>query len=234
MTTAELLFVAADQRELAGLLRRTAEVTVLRWPVEYARAGVLGGLPVILAANGVGRRRAAEALEFAVRHREIAGVVSAGYCGALRDGLAIGDIVVGSQIEHNGSRFSLRAPKAAPHCTMGPIASIDRVAQTADEKRALGERGAAAVEMEAAGIAEAAGRHGLPVYCVRAVTDLAHETFRLNLNAALRGRAHFSMAALLQQACWRPASGFTELARLYSRCRTAAYSLGEFLAACRF
>jgi nucleoside phosphorylase len=113
------------------------------------------------------------------------------------------------------------------------MASIDRVAQTAAEKGALRARGAGAVEMEAAGVAEAAGRLNLPVYCIRSVTDLAGESFALDFNAALREDGRFDAARILLQAVRKP-SAFPGLIRLRRRCQTASRNLGDFLAGCRF
>ena len=93
----------------------------------------------LLAANGPGAL-AGQALR---DKTNVEGIVSTGFCGALDPTLRIGDIVV-SSAEVSSPRPFLR----------GEIVSVDRVAVTSAEKRALRERtGAAAVEMEAAGVA---------------------------------------------------------------------------------
>ena len=63
------------------------------------------------------------------------------------------------------------------------VAPGDRVAQTAEEKRKLRATGASVVEMEAASVHTSARALGLPFFCVRAVTNLADETFANDLNA---------------------------------------------------
>jgi nucleoside phosphorylase len=68
-------------------------------------------------------------------------VLSVGLCGALVDGLEIGQIVVGSSI--NGTPID--RPQSLGSAVSGPIVSIDRVAQTVAEKRRLRETGAIAV-----------------------------------------------------------------------------------------
>jgi nucleoside phosphorylase len=234
MATAELLFVASEPRELAGLTRHATALADLAWPLDYARSGVLAGRLVLLVANGVGSRRAEMAVELAAQKRKIAAVVSVGYCGALSEELAIGDIFVGRQVEAGGRRTDLCVPQASRRCATGLLASVDRVAQSAAEKRALRAAGAAAVEMELAGIVAAASRFNLPVYCIRSVTDLCEESFCLDLNAALRSDGHFDLVALIRQAWRKPAEGFSELLRLHRRARLASRNLGEFLADCRF
>ena len=94
--------------------------------------------------------------------------------------------------------------------------------------------GAWAVEMEAAGVAERAALWGLPIYCVRAVTDLADESFGVDFNAALRSDGRFDTMRVLAGAMRSPVKLFPELIRLRGRCQTAAKALGEFIAGCRF
>ena len=75
---------------------------------------------------------------------------------------------------------------------------------------------------------------GLPFFCVRAVTDLADETFANDFNAALREDGHFDTMQILRSAMLRPVARLPELVRLRKRCGIAARTLGEFLADCRF
>jgi nucleoside phosphorylase len=233
MATADLLFVASAPREFDGLVGRCEAVRPLGWPVLWSRAGTLGGRNVLLVANGVGSGRAAEAVRVAAERRTIAAVISIGYCGALEKQLGIGDIFVATRIDSGGRRINVHVPDAAGRFASGPIASVDSVARNAAEKTALRERGAHAVEMEAAGIAGEAARIEAPVFCIRSVTDLAHESFVVDFDAALREDGQFSTGRILWQALQRPAA-FPELIRLRRRCQTASDALGEFLAGCRF
>ena len=233
MATADLLFVASEAREFDGLVARCETVRPLLWPVLWSRAGTLGVRSVLLVANGVGSCRAAEAVRVAAERRPIAAVVSVGYCGALEKRLAIGDIFVATCIDSGGRRIPVGVPEAAGRFTSGPIASVDRVARSAAAKAALRQRGAYAVEMEAAGILEEAARIGAPVFCIRSVTDLADESFVVDFDAALREDGQFSTGRILWQAFRKPAA-FPELIRLRRRCQTASDALGEFLAGCRF
>ena len=233
MATADLLFVASEPREFEGLAARCQDLRPLAWPVRWARSGRLAGRSVLLVANGVGRGRAAQAVGVAASRNPVAAAVSTGYCGALEANLAIGDIFVATCIYSGGRRIPVQMPDAAARFTSGPIASVERVARTASDKKALRERGACAVEMEAAGIADEAARIGAPVFCVRSVTDLADESFVMDFDAALREDGQFSPGRILWQALRRPAA-FPELIRLRRRCQAASDALGEFLAGCRF
>jgi adenosylhomocysteine nucleosidase len=118
----------------------------------------------------------------------------------------------------------------SPRHFAGPIRSIPYVAQSAEEKRNLAVTGAIAVEMEAAGVAERAESHGLPLYCVRAVTDLATEDLANNFNKALRLDGRFDTILILKGSLRNPMVRLPELLRLRKRCARAAQVLGEFFA----
>ncbi|MDQ2900325.1 MAG: hypothetical protein M3Y07_11060, partial [Acidobacteriota bacterium] len=105
---------------------------------------------------------------------------------------------------------------------------------TAGEKRQLRQTGAIAVEMEAGGAAAKAAELGVPFYCIRAVSDLAGETFSCDFNAALRQDGQFDTMRLLTSAMRKPVSRFPELFHLQRRCATASKNLGAFLAGCEF
>jgi nucleoside phosphorylase len=111
---------------------------------------------------------------------------------------------------------------------IGIVASIDHIAQTAAEKRNLRASGASIVEMEAAGAARASEDLGLPFYCIRAVSDLAHEDLINDFNAALRPDGRFSVIRLVKQLKWG------ELVRLQKRTALASKKLGDFIEATSF
>jgi nucleoside phosphorylase len=230
-----MLFVAAEAREFSGLLPFCRTVERLDWKIAWARKGELNGRRVFLIANGAGPKLAAEAVVGA-RSKTSAGdldaVVSTGFCGGLDPALKIGDVFVASRIECAGVSSSVRTPEARRAGFEGTLVSIDRVAQTVEEKRNLRRSGAAAVEMEAAGVLSQVREWGMPFYCVRSVTDLAEESFRIDLNAARGPDGRFSTARILAAAIRRPA--FAELMELRKRSTTAAKSLGEFIADCSF
>ncbi len=194
----------------------------------------MNGQEVLMAANGAGAARAAAAVEAAHAAGRVDLICSMGFCGALEDDMEIGDIFVAERVQADGVDYAAAKPETTrPHHT-GVLASIHHVAQTADEKAALRRRGASAVEMEAGGAASTAAGFGLPFYCVRSVTDLAGETIHLDLNAALRSDGRFATMQLIAASCRRPLSLLPELLRLGRRSYTAARTLGEFLADCRF
>ena len=184
---------------------------------------------LIKAANGPGPKLAAEAAAAISERVDV--VVSTGLCGALDPALRVGEVFVATAV--NGR--SVNVPRSRRPFRSGPLVSIDRVAATAEEKRALrSSSGALAVEMEAAAVAEYAGRLGVPFYCIRAVSDAADESFVVDLNAARGADGRFSVPRVLLQAARRPVVILPELLRLRRAAAQATRALGEFFADCDF
>jgi len=229
-----ILFVAADSMEFTGILHHTAEVRPQKTAVDWARSGRLNGNDVLLVANGIGRNRAAAAVDRALEHFRADAVVSTGFCGALDENLGIAGLVAATEISTTDGSFPAAAPIRTENCRRGPIASVDHVVGTTEEKRRLRASGAVAVEMEAAGVAARAQTCGLPFYCVRAISDLAGETLANDFNGALRADGHFDTMFILGQALRHPSARVPELLRLRGRCVQAARTLGEFFADCGF
>jgi adenosylhomocysteine nucleosidase len=225
-----ILLVAAEPREFDGLLPLCTGVRKLDWPVDWARFGESTGRQFWMVANGAGASRAGRAVDIACPECQPEAVVSMGFCGALDPALNIGDIFVATGPA--GFQSGL-IQTDSPH-TLGVLASIDHVAQTADEKASLRSSGASAVEMEAAGVAGRAAAYGIPFYCVKSVTDLANQSFVTDFNRALLSSGHFGTIRILASALTRPGKALPELFRLRNSCRIATRKLGEFIAGCRF
>jgi nucleoside phosphorylase len=227
-----LLFIAADRMEFPGLLARLSGARAVPLPVDWARCGRLGEHEALLAANGTGWAPAARAVDAALAWRPSA-IVSTGFCGALDEKLHPADVVVATGVDAPGRHYPTSPADGEAACR-GVVCSIDHIAATAAEKRQLRQTGACAVEMEAAGVAERALILGLPLICVRAVTDLADEEMANDLNAALRSDGHFDTMKVLRGALCHPAVRLRELVRLRNRSVRAARGLGDFFADCRF
>ncbi len=234
----KLLFVASDRREYAGILSRANDVHEAKLAVKWVRSAKVGAHEALLVANGVGAKFSGAAVDAAAEWFRPEDVISTGFCGALDESLAVGDIVVADRV------FSWGRPSPFVACPAqttrndglrhGSILTTDHVVQTAGEKRKLRASGASAVEMEAAGVAERAAALGLPFYCIKAVTDLAGETMANDFNAALRADGHFDTMLILRRVLRRPTERLPELVRLRNRCARAARALGDFFADCRF
>lgn len=229
-----LLFVASDRMELQGLLARCEQVRPAGLSVDWARLARLGDYEVLLAVNGVGGARAAEAVDTAAAIFAAGAVVSLGFCGALAPDLGVADIVVATGIAAANGTLAVQSPARAPAHHAGTVCSLDHVARTAEEKRGLRRAGSIAVEMEAAGVAARAKVLGWPFYCIKTVTDLADESMANDFNSALRPDGHFDTIGILRSSLRHPLVRLPELFRLRKRCVRAAQVLGDFIADCRF
>ncbi len=228
--------MAADAREFAGLRRRCRRETRLKWPLRFARAAELNGRRLVLVANGEGKALAGEACEVACNKQRADAILSTGFCGALDPALGVGEVLVAFRVEAPDGRLSVeaRVPECErPHAS-GRLFSVDCVIQTVQEKRRLRALGASAVEMEALAVGHRAARWGVPFYCVRCITDLAGEGFRLDFNAARAEDGRLLTSRIVWATARRPAALVPELYQLYMRSRLAARTLGDFLADCRF
>jgi adenosylhomocysteine nucleosidase len=196
----------------------------------------MGANRLVLVANGAGAALAGEACEVAWAKAKAAALISTGFCGALDPALGPGEVFVASTVEApaSGLRFEARAPECgAPHAS-GRLISLDHVVGSAQERRSLRALGASAVEMEAAAVGQRARAWGASFYCIRGVTDLAEEEFRLDFNAARDRDGRLSDARVCWAAARRPLVLAPEVFRLFRRSRLAARALGDFLAECRF
>jgi len=230
-----LIFVAAERRELEGLLVHVDEITRPDWPVDFARLGRLNGAPVLMVANGPGANLAGGAVdvvrEHAMRKNERPdGLVSLGFCGGLDPALCAFDIFVAREVI--GAGPALPPASSLPFKT-GRLLSMDRVVSTVSEKAELREM-ADAIEMEAAAVAARARDWMIPFYAVRVVTDTCDESFPLDFNQMRADDGRFSRAKILTAALRKPASVVPELIKLNKRTKRAAQALGDFLADARF
>ncbi len=176
-----LLFVASAPMEFPGILSHAIDPRPAKVAADWARTARLGSYDTLLVANGAGARQAAGAVNAALAVFQADAVVSIGFCGALLSTLAIADVVVATSIVSGVRCYSAVQPTCAAAHHIGIVCSIDHVAQTAREKADLRAAGGTAVEMEAAGVAEQAATRGLPLFCIRVVTDLAGEDMANNL-----------------------------------------------------
>jgi 4-hydroxy-3-methylbut-2-enyl diphosphate reductase len=140
-----------------------------------ARAVRRGAPDARVVRTGMGPRRARAA---AVRAAQMPAraVAVLGVAGALSDSLSAGDLVVATEVRGpDGTTTCVDADLIAGdlrrqglRVVAGPVVSTARLTRGAD-RRALGEGGAVAVDMESAWLAHAA--NGRPFAVVRAVVD---------------------------------------------------------------
>jgi adenosylhomocysteine nucleosidase len=230
-----LAFVAAEGREFDGFLAHAERVEKLDLQLDFARKIWWNGREAVLVANGPGPKLAGRAAKIAKEQGDLEGLVSTGFCGGLDPALQPCDIFVATEIlgDPAGKERFPATPAHAPAANTGKLLSINRVATTIAEKSDLRATGAAAIEMEAAGVEAKASEWSMPFYCIRVVTDTANESFPLDFNRLRDADGRFSRSKIIGAALRRP-SVFPQLIKLNSRCKLASEALGDFIASCRF
>src|SRR5258705_13094458 len=119
-----LLFIASDAMEYPGILARAKSCEPAAVAANWARAGKLGRHDILLVANGAGPKRAAAAVDAALRKFTADAGGSTGFCGAPDPALRIAEIVIGTSIAAGAHRFPA-APIPGPGASTGVICSID-------------------------------------------------------------------------------------------------------------
>ncbi len=125
-------------------------------------AGHLGGPPLLVTTCGVGPRRAAAHTRAVLAQHRPRAVLSVGTCGALVDGLRVGDIVHDA---HGWATLEGLRPAR--------IHTVDRAVWSPARRAALAAAGHEVVEMEAAAVRTAAEAAGLPFGALKVVSDRA-------------------------------------------------------------
>ncbi len=139
-----------------------------------------------------------------------AGIMSYGMCGALTDGLVIGDWVIGERLA--GAVDAVCDPDWAaalaaklPGARLGGYFADGRMIDTVAEKLALGERHAAlAVDMESQVAAAVAAERGLPFAILRCVSDGARHLLPHAITVSMRPDGGVDGRAMLRSLAARP------------------------------
>jgi hypothetical protein len=112
------------------------------------------------------------------------------------------------------------------------VLSDDRVVNSPLDKQRLWKSGLIAVEMEAAGVFARTRKADLPFFCIKSITDLADESFPLDLNQMRTIEGRFSRGRIGSYALTHPRA-LPGLFHLKRRSEQAARALGEFLVSWR-
>jgi adenosylhomocysteine nucleosidase len=170
------------------------------------------------AQVGIGHDRAADLTRQFIAHFSPQALVSWGFAGGLNPHLTSGTIVIatalvspeGPQVwaeahRELGEQFQAAAAAARLPFHRGRLVTVADVAADPIVKAALWRRcGADAVDMETAGIAQAASESNLPWVAVRVVVDSAAESVPVDCLRTVDGAGQISMTALMYAVCRSP------------------------------
>ena len=139
-----------------------------------------------------------------------AGLISFGMTGALVDGLAIGDWVIGDRLSGAieldcNARWREALAARLPGARVGGFFADGRMIDTVAEKVALGERhDALAVDMESHVAGAVAAERGLPFAIVRCVSDGARHMLPHAITVSMRPDGGLDARAMLRSLARRP------------------------------
>ena len=228
--------------------RRTLQeglASALQWWTEDFRAvsGRLDEQPAIVIQAGIGRERARQALLATSRWYSLRAAISLGFAGGLVDALRPGDLVCPAMVLSDDGALSLPFPAApgqaavraglsanGPRVHDGPLLTVDAPLRAPHTKRAAHQRtGAVAVDMEGAGVAEAAQELGIPWLALKAVVDGVEDPLPEFLAGCTTDRGDLRWRGLLR-ACLAGGEQRRTLRRLGRASQQAALGLRRGLA----
>lgn len=155
-----------------------------RWEADPIARGLKHNSRVRLLKTGMGLQKAAQALSGVRDAEKFACIISAGFAGALQEGMRSGDLVLdlrGAGIELVASAREIGARQNVK-IHFGKIAHSDGVLTTPESKKALGQaQRACAVDMETSAIKNWAETQGLSVLAVRVILDELNDRIPENL-----------------------------------------------------
>ncbi|MEO1161329.1 MAG: hypothetical protein AAFW74_12900 [Pseudomonadota bacterium] len=171
---------------------------------------------LVAVQSGLGRAAGfLAAAELGRQEKQLSGLVSIGFCGALDTSIATGSIILPDAIvtadnEHfdtDAGWVSAVAGKMAgmPLVTERAIYCATEVIETQAGKQATRTQcGACAVDMESAGIAHAATRFNIPFIAVRIVLDEEADTLPEATRDAVHSDGNLNVGGLLRGLVSRP------------------------------
>jgi nucleoside phosphorylase len=158
-----LAIVAALEREIAAVVRGWE-----RKDAEYAgrKLRCYESEKAVLVCGGIGPRAARQAAEAAVHWSEPLALLSTGLAGSLNDRMKVGDTFFAAEIVDAATGHVYPTPAGTEK-----LVTASRILGV-EEKHLLAQRfGAAAVDMEAAAVAEVARQAHLPFFAIKVISD---------------------------------------------------------------
>jgi adenosylhomocysteine nucleosidase len=150
--------------------RRLAASPCPAWHCDYS------GRPLLVFETGIGSSAMAPLLRWLFEQPgRPERIVSAGFSGALQPGLSIGDLIWAEElVDHEGKHWPTAAAAGVAPGTAkaGRLLTMPELVGAVEQKRLLGEQfRALAVDMETAEIGRLCHDHGVPLACLRVISD---------------------------------------------------------------
>jgi adenosylhomocysteine nucleosidase len=234
-----VLALAAMPEELAPLCRLARDRRGLRADGRSLLRARLGAATLLIARTGEGPALARQTAESLLESFSPGLLLSLGVAGGLSPELEPGDLVVARSVLGGGGEAAGPDPAwldralSRPGVIAGTLLSTERILRSAESKRraraSIVESGAAVVDLEAATLAEAAARRGVPFLAARAVSDGAQEDLPLDFESCRDEEGRIRRWKVVGRALAHPRS-ISRLAELRRRVAEGAERLAAFTA----
>jgi adenosylhomocysteine nucleosidase len=235
--------VAAMPEERAALLSGLGRVVCRNAGGYKLYSGSLGGVDYCLVESGMGYNAAAKAAEFLVGACAPELLVSAGFCGAVRPGAVVADLVVsqkllywnGRQLEEvNPPGLDLLSSRVASGFAdsglqfhKGSFVTTSQIVSKTEMDAMLEiGLGTPVLEMESAAVARVAMAHGISFIGVRAISDDAALELGFSLDEFCDDQLVIRPAKVLRTCLKRPTI-IPQLLKLAYYSSLAGRSLGK-------
>lgn len=232
-----IAIVAAIEDEIAPLRKRVqSREEIVDGPRRYCR-GTLRGVPVVLSVTGEGKRNADVGIRRLIQKCAPTRVLVIGLAGALTPSLAVGQVVVSSEVMEGDRVLGwpdlqwFEEANIESDYDLGRMVTVDEILSTPEEKEKLWGRTMrdqpAVVDMESACFARVALAYNVPYLIVRAVSDTRDEVLPHYLEDCRSQDGSIDRGQVMWKALWRPRS-WGILLRLRRRVETLTRVLADF------
>ncbi len=224
--------------ESGGLEDLVTDLTTIRGGGLTILRGRLGERHVTLVRSGAGREAAARATEALIDGHQPDWVISAGLAGGLVSALGRHDLLVAdSLLDASGDRLDIdlrvdpESLKETPGVHVGTLLTVDRIARTPKEKRALAEKHPAlAVDMETFATAQVCARRGVRLLAVRVIGDAVDEEMAPEVRGLLKQKSGAAQFGAALGAIWNRPSSVKDMYQMRENALLASDRLAKFLA----
>jgi len=230
---ADMGFVCALPLEIAPFLDRCEKQRKYKGGNFQFRGGRYGEIKVAVVETGTGFARARRATQALIDAHTPKWVISAGFSGALRPEMKIGQIVMADQIcDIHGQEMAIdvHMPADPEHgLYVGRILNTDEIVRTVDAKRNLAEQhGALAVDMESLAVAQVCRETQTKFLAIRVISDDMSADLPPEVLSILGSTGTYRVGAAMG-ALWKRPAAIKDLWKLRESATMAAERLALFL-----
>lgn len=203
-----LVVLYALDEELRPILNETVREAVVSSNQTRIIRGKFRGIPIVLCRTGIGMGNANEAAKHLLGLYQPSLLISAGYCGALREGMKSGELILPTEIRSEANDSFKPDPEGSEKlsniiegekipCHTGPLVTVFSPLRSPEEKRNAGRKGSIAVDMETAAIAGVCQKKNVPLVALRVIFDPVEMDLPINSQGKLSARGFFKIPKLM-------------------------------------